>query len=134
MVRELRRVLRLRHAPRARALSCLLLFLISLNATADVVHRHDLSSPRQTSIARATVDAVDAAGETTDGSTGSPLNSKDCPLCQLHKQLSSALICEPVFSPAPPSQCASVIATSISYLSASATARRGRAPPQTSLL
>jgi hypothetical protein len=83
-------------------LSCLLLFLVSFNAATDVVHRHELTASRQTASALAIVDTLDASGQTNDGSTGSPLNSKDCPICQLHKHLSNGLVCEPVFSPAPP--------------------------------
>ena len=131
-MRELRQVLCVRVAWRARALSCLLLWLISLNATADVIHRHDLSSPRQTASAAANTVALSATDTATDNSTGSPLKSKDCPLCQLHKQLSSALISEPVFSPLPPERHVPVFVTAVPYLSASGTPRRGRAPPQTS--
>jgi hypothetical protein len=39
-----------------------------------------------------------------------------------------------VFSPAPPLEHAPASVSSVPYLSASATPRRGRAPPQTSLV
>jgi hypothetical protein len=134
VTRELRLVLRLRHAPCARALSCLLLFLVSFNAAADVVHRHELPASRQSASALAIVDTLDASDQTTDGSTGSPLKTKDCPICQLHKHLSSGLVCESVFSPAPPLEQVSMPVASVPYLSANATPRRGRAPPQTPLV
>jgi hypothetical protein len=113
-------------------LSCLLLFLIVFGATADVIHRHDLSDPQQIVSASLNLDSVRAADQ-TDNSTGDPLRSKDCPVCQLHKQLSNGLLYEPVFTPAPPTGYAPAIVTTVQLLSAFATPRRGRAPPQTSL-
>jgi hypothetical protein len=114
-------------------LSCLLLFLISFDAAADVVHQHELPASSQLASATATVDTLDASDQTNEGSTGSPLKSKDCSICQLHKHLSNGLVCEPVFSHAPLEQHARASVTSVPYYSANGTPQRGRAPPQTSL-
>jgi hypothetical protein len=132
VIREARITLNFRHAPSARALSCLLLFLIVFGATADVVHHHDLFDQPRTVSASFNLDSVRATDQTYN-STGDPLRSKDCPVCQLHKQLSNGLLYEPVFTPAPPTEYAPATVTTVSLLSAFATPRRGRAPPQTSL-
>lgn len=130
MIRELRTIFRLRRAPRARALSCLLLALVVLGTTVDAVHRHDLSaSRRQTTPAASSAVSLGAADQ-PEGSKRDPLRSQDCPVCQLHKQLGNGLLYEPVFTPAPPVEFVPQPAATVTLLSASVTPRRGRAPPQ----
>ncbi|MCA1814879.1 MAG: DUF2946 family protein [Acidobacteria bacterium] len=120
--------MRLRRAPRARALSCLLLVLVVLGTTVDAVHSHDLTAQGQASLSPISSVSVSAA-ERSDGSTRDPLRSKDCPVCQLHKQLGNALLYQPVFTPAPPTEFVPQPETTVTLLSASVTPRRGRAPP-----
>ena len=121
--------MRLRRATRSRALSCLLLVLVVLGSTVDAVHRHDFPSQPQTTLTTSTAASATAADE-ADGSTRDPLRSKDCPVCQLHKQLGNALLYEPVFTPASPSEFVPTPFASVRVASADATPRRGRAPPQ----
>jgi hypothetical protein len=108
--------------------------LITLNATADVVHRHDFASSPLMASASADIAAINSADLPNDNSTSNPLKTKDCPVCQLHKHLSNGLVCEPIFSPAPTVLHSAVSVVSAPYVSTSGTPRRGRAPPQTSLL
>jgi hypothetical protein len=121
-----------RHARIARVLSFLLLSSIAFSATFGVVHTH--RSPANGVAARASkaaefVRAADLAGGQTDGL----LRGGDCPICQLHRQLSGGLLYGPVFSPAPPAEHAAAALFTVPYLSTNSTPRRGRAPPQTSL-
>ena len=115
----------------ARVVSWLLLTAIFLGATVDVVHQHGTSSPSQTSGTSSAVASI--GGGAPDSQTDSPLESKDCSICQLHRQLSGGLQYGPVFMPAPPAQHAPVVTASVTYFSASSTPQRGRAPPQASL-
>jgi hypothetical protein len=121
-----------RRARLTRALPLLLLSSILFSATFGVVHTH--GAPASVPLARASktarfVRAGDLSGSQTSGSQ----NAGDCSVCQLHQQLSGGLLYGPVFMPAPPAEHAAVSLVQIPYLSASSAARRGRAPPQTSL-
>ncbi len=116
----------------ARVVSCLLLTAIFLGATVDVVHQHG-TSPLKTGVGTPATAAAASAGTAYNSSTDDPLQSKDCSICQLHRQLSGGLQYGPVFLPAPPAQHAPVITAPVPYFSAGSTPRRGRAPPKNSL-
>jgi hypothetical protein len=109
-----------------------LLSSLIFSATFGVLHRHGPSVPQ-----RATIEsAVAVAVGPTDGSgsqTNNLLQSKDCSICQLQRQLTSGLLYGPVFTPAPPSEHAFEAVVSAPDLSTPDNPQRGRAPPQTSL-
>jgi hypothetical protein len=114
----------------ARALSCLLLFLIAYSATLGVVHRHGTPGPLNVTSATGT----SAVGAQTDSrSTKSPLRVDDCSICQLHRQLNGGLLYAPALLPAQAAQQASDPVVLLPYLPATEAPRRGRAPPSTSL-
>jgi len=116
----------------ARVLSFLLLASIAFSATFGAAHTHGSPSngvaARESKIA-GFVGAADLVGDQTDGLQ----QGGDCPICQLHRQLSGGLLYGPVFSPAPPAQHAVAAHVTVPYLSTDSTPRRGRAPPLTSL-
>jgi len=117
----------------ARALSCLLLSTLVFSATVGVLHRHGQESQRRASVANAS-DVVSVASD--DGSGSQPedlLQSKDCSICQLQRGLSGALLYGPVFTPAPAASQSFEPIVTVPYLSATASPRRGRAPPSTSI-
>ena len=118
--------------PLAHALSCLLLSSLIFSATFGVIHRHGLAAPRRAAVESATVNSVGPA-DGNDSSTDGPLQSKDCSICQLHQHLSGGLVYGPVFTPAPPAEHIFESVASVPYHSATATPRRGRAPPPTTL-
>ena len=118
--------------PLAHALSCLLLSSLIFSATVGVIHRHGLAAPRRAAVESAAAGAV-GPSDRSDSSTDGPLQSKDCSICQLHQHLSGALVYGPVFTPAPPAEHVFESVASVPYHSATATPRRGRAPPPTSL-
>jgi hypothetical protein len=121
-----------RRAPLARALVFLLLSSILFSATFGAVHTH--GSPTGGTRASAVKSEPSVrAGDLSGGHSGDPQSAGDCSICQLHQQLSGGLLYGPVFIPAPPVEHATVPTVNVSYLSASSAARRGRAPPQTSL-
>ena len=121
-----------RHARRARALPLLLLASVVFSATFGIVHTHGSPSngvaARESKIA-GFVGAADLVGDQTDGLQ----QGGDCPICQLHRQLSGGLLYGPVFTPTPPTQHAPATVTSVPYFSASSTPQRGRAPPRSPL-
>ncbi|HST53513.1 MAG TPA: hypothetical protein VLJ61_15990 [Pyrinomonadaceae bacterium] len=120
-------------APLARALSCLLLSTLVFSATVGVLHRHAPERQRRAPVANTT--GINSVAPSDGGGSQSedPLQSKDCSICQLQRSLSGALLYGPVFMPAPAARQAFELVASIPYLSATATPRRGRAPPSTSL-
>ena len=121
-----------RHAPLARALVFLLLSSILFSATFGAVHTHG-SPAGQTRASAVKSETSARAGDLSGSHNGGPQSAGDCSICQLHQQLSGGLLYGPVFIPAPPVEHAAVPTVNVSYLSASSAARRGRAPPQTSL-
>ena len=124
-------VLNWRRARSARALSCLLLLLITYSATLGVIHRHGTIEPLRVA-AEAT--AKSAEGQTGPPSSRLPFNPGDCSICQFQRQLDGGLLYTPVFVLLPESQPAPAHVAPASYLSATSTPRRGRAPPQLSLV
>jgi hypothetical protein len=116
----------------AHALSCLLLSSLIFSATFGVVHRHGLAAPRRAAVESASINSVGPA-DRNDSSTDGPLQSKDCSICQLHRHLSGGLVYGPVFTPSPPAEQVFESVVSVPYHSATATPRRGRAPPLTTL-
>jgi hypothetical protein len=121
-----------RRAPRARSLAFLLLSSILFSATFGVVHTHGAGAGLPRARARQSESSA-WAGDLSGSQTGGPRSAGDCSICQLHQQLSGGLLYGPVFIPAPPAEHAAVSLVNVSYLSAASAARRGRAPPQTSL-
>lgn len=124
-------VLDWRRARGARALSCLLLLLITYGATVGVIHRHGLPGPFKA--------AAESAAKSVEGQTGPPssrlpFNPGDCSICQFQRQLDGGLIYTPVFVLLPESHPAPAHVAPAFYLSATNTPRRGRAPPQLSLV
>lgn len=124
-------VLNRQRARGARALSCLLLFLITYGATVGVIHRHGLPGPLRV--------AAESHTKSVEGQTGAPssrlpFHPGDCSICQFQRQLNGGLIYTPVFMPAQESRPAPAQVAPVSYLSAATTPRRGRAPPQLSLV
>jgi hypothetical protein len=112
----------------ARALSCLLLFLITYGATLGVIHRHGpLKSLRVA--AETTANSV-GEGQTGTPSSELPLRPGDCSICQFQRQLDGGLLYTPVFVLVPVSHPAPAHVAPAFYLSATNTPRRGRAPPQ----
>jgi hypothetical protein len=124
-------VLDWRRARGARALSCLLLFLITYGATLGVIHRHGLTWPLRVA-AESTDKSVE--GQTGPPSSRLPFNPGDCSICQFQRQLNGGLIYTPVFVLVPVSHSAPAHVAPASYLSATNAPRRGRAPPQSSLV
>jgi len=116
----------------ARVVSCLLLTAVFLGATVDLVHQHGTSSLQPISVTSTTAGVISAGGA-PNSSTDGPLQSKDCSICQLQRQLSGGLLYGPVFTPTPPTQHAPATVTSVPYFSASSTPQRGRAPPRSPL-
>jgi hypothetical protein len=121
-----------RRARGARALSCLLLFLITYGATLGVIHRH--GSPGPLRVASETSTKSVAGGETGPPSSRLPFQPGDCSICQFQRQLNGGLLYTPAFEPAPVSHPAPAHVALVIYLSATGTPRRGRAPPQLSLV
>jgi hypothetical protein len=120
-----------RRAGGARALSYLLLLLITYGATVGVIHRH--GSPGPLRVTAGTSDKSVSAGQTRTPSSRLPSQPGDCPICQFQRQLNGGLLYTPAFEPAPVSHPAPAHVASVSYLSTTSTPRRGRAPPQLSL-
>ena len=120
-------------SPLARALSCLLLSTLVFSATFGVLHRHGQESQRRASVANAaevvSVESADGTGTQSEDN----LQSKDCSICQLQRSLSGALLYGPVFAPTPAASQSFEPVASVPYLSATASPRRGRAPPSISL-
>jgi hypothetical protein len=121
-----------RRARGARALSCLLLFLITYGATLGVMHRHGPSGPLGVS-AESSAESV-GRGQTGTPSSGLPFRPGDCSICQFQRQLNSGLLYTPVFVLVPESRPEPAHVASPFYLSATNTPRRGRAPPLLSLV
>lgn len=121
-----------RRARGARALSWLLLFLVTYGATLGVIHRHRPLGPL--TVTTGTSDKSASAGQTGAPSSRLPFNPGDCSICQFQQQLNGGLLYTPAFEPAPVSHPAPAHVTPVSYLSATGTPRRGRAPPQLSLV
>ena len=119
-------------APLARALRYALLSSLLFSATAGVVHSHGASNVRRDSAQSSGLNTAGPA-DRDDSSTRDPLQSKDCSICQLHRNLSGGLTYGPVFIPAPTERHAPASVAPVAYLSAATTPCRGRAPPQTSL-
>jgi hypothetical protein len=121
-----------RRARGARALSCLLLFLITYGATLGVIHRHGPVAPLGIA-ADASAESV-GRGQTGPPASGLPFRPGDCSICQFQRQLDGGLLYTPFFVLVPESHPAPAHVTPASYLSATSTPRRGRAPPQLSLV
>jgi hypothetical protein len=121
-----------RRARGARALSWLLLVLIAYGATLGVIHRH--GPPRQLRVAAESTAKSADAGQTGTPPSGLPFRPGDCSICQFQRQLDGGLLYTPVFVQAPESHPAPAHVAPASYLSAATTQRRGRAPPQLSLV
>ena len=121
-----------RRAGGARALSYLLLLLITYGATVGVIHRHGYPLPL-TVTAGTSAKSV-GAGQTGPPSSRLPSQPGDCSICQFQRQLNGGLLYTPAFEPAPVSHPAPAHVAPASYLSATNTPRRGRAPPQLSLV
>jgi hypothetical protein len=121
-----------RRARGARALSWLLLLLITYGATLGVIHRHGPSW----SLGVATESTAKSVGEgqTDAPSSGLPFRPGDCSICQFQRQLDGGLLYTPVFVLVPESRPAPAYVAPAFYLSATNTPRRGRAPPQLSLV
>jgi hypothetical protein len=121
-----------RRARGARALSWLLLFLVTYGATLGVIHRHGSLGPLRVGAEAASQSFV--GGQTGPPSSRLPFNPGDCSICQFQRQLNCGLLYTPAFEPAPVSHPAPAHVAPVSYLSATNTPRRGRAPPQLSLV
>jgi hypothetical protein len=121
-----------RRAGGARALSCLLLFLITYGATLGVIHRHGL--PRPLRVAAEVSTKSVGEGRTGTPSSDLPLRPGDCSICQFQRQLDGGLLYTPVFVLVPVSHPAPAHVAPAFYLSATNAPRRGRAPPQPSLV
>lgn len=119
-----------RGARGARRLSCLLLLLITYGATVGVIHRH--RPPGSLTVTAETSSKSFVRGQTGPPSSSLPFNPGDCSICQFHRQLNGGLLYTPAFEPAPESHHAPARVALVSYLSATGTPRRGRAPPQLS--
>lgn len=121
--------LRIRHAPTARLLACVLLALVTYTTTSEVVHRHgNLLLNR----AAETVTTVSTQGG-GNSSLNDPRSLADCLICQLHQNLATTLFSPQAQIVAPVTEGALTPAAEVSYPSHTATPRRGRAPPLTSL-
>jgi len=120
-------------SPLARVLSCLLLSTLVFSATVGVLHRHGPEPQRRAATANAAGVASVAANDGAGSQSEDPLQSKDCSICQLQRSLSGALLYGPVFTPSPAASQSFELVASVPYLSATATPRRGRAPPSISL-
>jgi hypothetical protein len=121
-----------RHARGARALSCLLLLLVTYGATLGVIHRHGPSGTIRFA-AEVTAKSV-VEGQTGAPSSQLPLRPGDCSICQFQRQFNSGLLYTPVFMPAPELHSEQAHLAPASYLSAFSTPRCGRAPPKLSLV
>jgi hypothetical protein len=73
-----------RHARGARALSWLLLFLITYGATLGVIHRHGLPGTLRAA-AESTAKSVGGGGQTGTPSSGLPFRPGDCSICQFQR-------------------------------------------------
>lgn len=118
-----------RIAPLARAVAFLLLVFVTHSTTAAVAHRHGNLLP-EGSAGVTTIGAANTDHSTTEGSrpTG------ECLICQLHQNLFSTLLVSIPGIAAPQAEEAHARKTFVSFLSETHAPRRGRAPPQTSLL
>jgi hypothetical protein len=132
MRKDAESLLNRRGARGARALSWLLLFLITYGATLGIIHRH--GPPRQLRVAAESTAKSADAGQTGGTSSGLPFNPGDCSICQFHRQLDGGLLYTPVFVSVPESHPEPAHVAPPFYLSATNTPRRGRAPPQPSLV
>jgi hypothetical protein len=115
-----------------RALAFLLFALILHGATAEILHKHGGLSSTRAEAVTATPSASDSGG--TDSSSQQTLTRNDCAVCQLHQHLSQTLFSALPWTAPPPEQFTLTAAGSVSYLSPTSRARRGRAPPPASLL
>jgi hypothetical protein len=118
-----------RRARGARALSWLLLFLITYSATLGVIHRHGLPRPLRFA---AESNAKSVEGQTGVPSSRPPFNPDDCSICQFQRQLNGGLLYTPVFVLVPVAHPVPAHTKPAFYLSTTNTPRRGRAPPQLS--
>jgi hypothetical protein len=118
-----------RIAPLARVLAFVLLAFVTHSATFEIVHRHGQLLPASST------GAASFSGVNTDHSTTeSSRSTGECLICQLHQHLfSTLLISIPGIAP-PQAEVALAAETFISSPSKSNAPRRGRAPPQASLL
>jgi hypothetical protein len=119
-----------RRAGGARALSYLLLFLITYGATLGVIHRH--GPPKSLRVAAEVSTRSVGEGQTGPPTSGLPFRPGDCSICQFQRQLDGGLLYMPLFVLVAESHPAPTHVAPASYLSAASTPRRGRAPPQLS--
>jgi len=115
-----------------RSLAFLLFALILHGATAEILHRHGGLSFARALASTATPAASDSGSQ--DSSSQQTLTRNDCAVCQLHQHLSNTLFSALPWTAPPPEQFTLPVAGSVSYLSPTSRARRGRAPPLASLL
>src|SRR4051812_7071010 len=108
-----------RRARSARALSCLLLLLITYGATLGVIHRHGPLGPLTVAAEAHTKSA--GGGQTGPPTSGLPFRPGDCSICQFQRQLDGGLIYTPVFVLLPESHPAPAPVAPASYLSAATT-------------
>lgn len=132
MSRSVKSIFELRYVPSAHIFSCLLLASIIYGATFQVVHQHGAPALRQVPSASNTLDAI-SPSDGADSSSEGTLKSKDCSICQLHRQLASTLLYGAVPALATPARYTPPADNSIPAHSANRTPQRGRAPPTISL-
>jgi hypothetical protein len=114
----------------ARALNCLLLFLIFYGATCGLIHSHAVYLPSIPTLATAVLDDA----RQTDSAARLLPSGKDCLLCQFHQQLSHGLFHTAPFALQPRASAALRRGTHSVNYSAPHESSRGRAPPSASLL
>ena len=111
-----------RRRARRRALSYLLLLIVTYGATVEAAHSHGSATPNSSCFA-AISDAGDSRSNTDDS------QNRECVVCQFQQQLFNGVVHEPLLILAPSTQTAFVSTPTVLY-SSSLTARpSGRAPP-----
>lgn len=113
----------------ARAMNCLLLFLIFYGATCGLVHSHTGYLPPTSTSGTFLNDAREA-----DLTARLLPSGKHCLLCQFHQQLSHGLFHTTPFAQQPPASVACLLAADFNEHSVPHESSRGRAPPFASLL
>ena len=112
-----------RRAKCRRALSYLLLLLISYGATVEAVHTHGAVAPDRTG-----VPSISDAGQ-SQSSDKDHFQHSECSMCEFQQQLFDGLVNAPLFERTPLAEIAFVSTLTLFHSSTSTTPRSGRAPP-----
>jgi hypothetical protein len=107
---------------RRRALSCLLLLLLTFGVTTEAVHSHGSVAPHHSGVA-AISDGGGSDSDTNDS------HHRECVICQLQQQLFNDIVHAPLFIVAPSIDIEFVSTLTILYSSSPNTRPSGRAPP-----